>query len=159
MSSQPFFECRSAQNSFIEFAKCLAAMTNQEDIWSNIGQMIFHCFDADVVGFLHRDESEVQWKARHWSLPPGCTGENILTPSLQRTADQVLEKGLLACDSIQLDGPCQAGLFPLRIENQTLVLMLIGHQPGRTSGRASAATLRGPRCFRTEKISRLAKLA
>ncbi|HEY4760617.1 MAG TPA: ATP-binding protein, partial [Thermoguttaceae bacterium] len=159
MSSQSFFDCRSAQNSFIEFAKCLAAMTNQEDIWSNIGQMIFHCFDADVVGFLHRDESEVQWKARHWSLPPGCTGENILTPSLQRTADQVLEKGLLACDSIQLDGPCQVGLFPLRIENQTLVLMLIGHHAVETLPGELLNIYMGTAFLVSETVSRLAKLA
>ena len=122
---------RSFQNSFIKFAQHLAGITDQEDIWCQIGQAIFHFFDADLVGSLHRSESG-HWKAHYWSLPPGCTEEDVFTPALQQTAAKVLESSFMASESVDLDGACQLAVFPFAIDNQRTAVMLIGHIRKRT---------------------------
>ena len=119
-------DARSFQNSFIKFSQHLASLTELDDIWRQIGQAMFHFFDADLVGFVHRSESG-QWKSRYWSLPPGCTEEDVFTPALQQTAAKVLESSFMASELADLGGSCQMLSFPLVIDNQRSAVMIVGH--------------------------------
>jgi PAS domain S-box-containing protein len=127
MSEKFSFDAQSFQNSFIRFAQYLAGIVEQDDVWRQIGQVIYHFFGADLVGFLYRSGDD-QWKAHYWSLPPGCMEKDVFSPSLQQTAAQVLTSGHMACDYVDLEGLCQVMAFPVMDEKQTAAIMLIGHK-------------------------------
>jgi PAS domain S-box-containing protein len=134
MSAKLSFDDRRYQNSFIRFAQQLAGITDQEDIWCQIGQTIFHVFDADLVGFLELSENG-QWKAHYWILPPDCTEEDVFTPALKQTAAKVLESSFMASESLDLNGACQVTVFPIAVDNQRTAIMLIGHSASTPIGK------------------------
>ncbi|MGA2796288.1 MAG: response regulator [Thermoguttaceae bacterium] len=125
---------RRCQNSFIRFAQQLAGITDQEDIWCRIGQAIFHFFDAELVGFLELSE-DGQWRAHYWILPPDCTEKDVFTPALQQTAAKVLESSFTASESLDLNGACQVGVFPVAVDNLRTAIMLIGHSVSAPIGK------------------------
>ena len=127
MSEKHSFDFQSSQNSFIKFAQYLAGIVEQDDIWRQIGQVIYHFFNADLFGFLYLSE-DGQWNAHYWNLPAGCTEKDIFTPTLKQTAAGVLASGYMACDYVDLEGLCQVAVFPVLDEKQTSAIMLIGHK-------------------------------
>ncbi len=134
MSAKLSFDDQRHQNSFIRFAQQLAGITDQENIWCQIGQAIFHFFDADLVGFLELSASG-QWKAHYWILPPDCTEEDVFTPALQQTAAKVLESSFMASESLDLNGACQVAVFPVAVDNRRTAIMLIGHSVSTPIGK------------------------
>ncbi|MGA2060116.1 MAG: ATP-binding protein [Thermoguttaceae bacterium] len=134
MSAKLSFDDRRYQNSFIRFAQQLSGITDQEDTWCQIGQAIFHFFDADLVGFLELSENG-HWKAHYWILPPDCTEEDVFTPALKQTASKVLESSFMACESLDLKGACQVAVFPLAVDNRRTAIMLIGHSVSTPIGK------------------------
>jgi ammonium transporter, Amt family len=126
MSAKLSFDDQRHQNSFIRFAQQLAGITDQEDIWCQVGQAIFHFFDADLVGFLELSDN-LQWKNHYWILPPDCTEEQVFTPALKQTAARVLESSFMASESLDLKGDFQVAVFPVAVDNRRTVIMLIGH--------------------------------
>ncbi|MGD0653835.1 MAG: PAS domain-containing protein [Thermoguttaceae bacterium] len=126
MSAEFAFDAQRSQIGFIRFAQQLAGMIEQDDIWRQTGQAIFHFFDADLVGFLNRSDGG-HWRASYWSLPPNCTEEDVFTPAVEQTAAKVLESSFMASESMDLNGTCQVALFPVMIENRRTAIMIIGH--------------------------------
>jgi PAS domain S-box-containing protein len=127
MPANHSFNLPNSQNSFIKFAQYLAGIDEQENVWHQIGQVIYHFFNADLLGFLYRGD-DGQWKAHYWSLPEGCSENNLFTPALQQTAAGVMTSGNMACDYVNVDGLCQVAVFPVTDAKQTATVMLVGHK-------------------------------
>jgi PAS domain S-box-containing protein len=127
MSNQSPFDLREAEDNFVKFSQFLERISEAEDVRRQVGQALIDFFDADLAGFLYRDEGG-RWNAHYWNLPAEFRDENVFTPALRQTAAKVLESGKMACERMELDGPCQAALFPAPIDNQIKEIMLIGHR-------------------------------
>ncbi len=114
-------------DAFIKTAQYLASLTIQQDIWSEIGKVMINFFNVVLVGFAER-RADREIIGHHWILPDGVSCERILTAETKRIIAEVLESGFLATYQICLSEQYSIAILPIRQENQTTAVILIGHK-------------------------------
>lgn len=114
-------------DAFIKTAQYLASLTTQQDIWSEIGKVMINFFNVVLVGFAER-RADREIIGHHWTLPDRVSCEKILTAETKRIIAEVLESGFLATYQICLSEKYSIAILPIRQENQTTAVILIGHK-------------------------------
>jgi len=114
-------------DAFIKTAQYLASLTTQQDIWSEIGKVMINFFNVVLVGFAER-RADREIIGHHWTLPDRVSCERILTAETKRIIADVLESGFLATYQICLSEQYSIAILPIRQENQTTAVILIGHK-------------------------------
>lgn len=114
-------------DAFIKTAQYLASLTTQQDIWSEIGKVMINFFNVVMVGFAER-RADREIIGHHWTLPDGVSCERILTVETKRIIAEVLESGFLTTYQICISEQYSIAILPIRQENQTTAVILIGHK-------------------------------
>jgi signal transduction histidine kinase len=114
-------------DAFIKTAQYLAGLTTQQDIWSEIGKVMINFFNVVLVGFAER-RADREIIGHHWTLPDRVSCERILTAETKRIIAEVLESGFLTTYQICISEQYSIAILPIRQENQTTAVILIGHK-------------------------------
>jgi signal transduction histidine kinase len=114
-------------DAFIKTAQYLAGLTTQQDIWSEIGKVMINFFNVVLVGFAER-RADREIIGHHWTLPDRVSCERILTAETKGIIAEVLESGFLTTYQICISEQYSIAILPIRQENQTTAVILIGHK-------------------------------
>jgi len=113
--------------AFIKTAQYLAGLTTQQDIWSDLGQLLSSFFGADFVGFVEplKDTGDIE-PCR--TFTGSLSAEELLNGEIREIIHDVLDSGFLAVKVITVPKPYSLVFLPLIQENKPRTVMLMGHE-------------------------------
>ncbi len=124
---EPLFSPQKYLDAFIKIAQAFATLTTKQDVWSEIVKMMTNLFDANLAGFAER-RTDGDIIGHHWALTVGVSHESILTAETKEVINGVLEDEFLATHQIYIPEQYSIAILPIKQENLTTAVMLIGHR-------------------------------
>ncbi|MDO9549555.1 MAG: PAS domain S-box protein [Methanoregula sp.] len=124
---KPFHDTQEYFQAFIRTAQYIPNLTTRQDILAETGRVLVSFFKADLVGFFERAK-DGRIEGHHWILPDGVPETAILTRETETIITGVFETGFLAAQQIEIPEPFATVFLPIIRENQTAVIMLVGHR-------------------------------
>lgn len=106
-------------SGFIRAAQYLANVLAGADVLAESRELIRSIFAPDLVCFCRRSPDGAA--GFECAVPAGCRGE------LTRTADQVLETGLMAMERLPGDPPLACAVLPVNVRGRTEAALAVGY--------------------------------